>query len=272
MIDNDRKSNEYNPEEFWRNRYREIDITKSGHIDLPATYNEWLYRRKKDCLLKALNKAAFDPTKSSVLEIATGTGVYVSLWSHLGIERMSGIDISQAATDAVKQRFPSYSFTKYDVSEPGLAETVGKDYDLVTAIDVLYHVVDDDKFNAALKNLAQTTRPGGLLVIHERFLKNSERTFGYIRWRTLSSYVAALERAGFEVLLRLPSFFYSVRPYDLKSPQNEARLNGVWNQIIFPGIQRFPGLFGRIGYWTDTILGSMLKEGPSFEMMVCRRR
>lgn len=271
MKNSDPQKNDYNPEEYWSNRYREIDITKSGHIDLPAIYNEWLYRRKKDCLQAALKKAGVGLESSSVLEIATGTGVYVDLWKRLGVKRMSGIDLSQAATDMVQKRFPDYSFNKRDVSEPGLESVVGTDFDIATAIDVLYHVVDDDKFAVALDNLAKVTAHGGFLVIHERFMKNSERAFGYIRWRTLASYEAALKKAGFEVLFRIPTFFYSVRPYDQKSSLGGYLANQFWNRFFRPGLQRFPDLFGRLGYCLDTILGTLFRRGPSFEMMVCRR-
>ena len=31
-------------------------------------------------------------------------------------------------------------------------------------------------------------------------------------------------------------------------------------------------LAGRLGYWSDRILGSILSDGPSFEMMICGRK
>ena len=271
MTNKEQKKN-YDPESYWSNRYQTIDITKSGHIDLPADYNVWLYRCKKDALLNALSKAGFQLNGSSVMEVATGTGVYVELWKQQGVKRMSGIDISQAATDHLKQRFPDYTFNKYDVSEPGLESIVGNNFDLVTAIDVLYHVIEDNKFASALKNLAQITKPGGLLVVHERFLQHRERSFSYIRWRTLQTYIEALNEAGFDVLFRMPTFFFSVRPYDFKSPQTEQRMNLLWNKLLLPFILRYPNTTGRMIYWLDKSLGRIFSKGPAFDMMVCRRR
>src|SRR6188474_2936008 len=108
----------YDREKFWADRYRNIDITKSGHVDLPVAYNRWLYRRKKERLLKGLRKAGFDERGSSVLEIATGTGVYVEMWKQLNVKKLVGIDISQAATDALRARFSEYEFHKRDLSTP----------------------------------------------------------------------------------------------------------------------------------------------------------
>jgi SAM-dependent methyltransferase len=132
-----------------------------------VAYNRWLYRRKKARLLQGLERAGFHPKGCSVLEVATGSGVYVEMWKQLGIGRLAGIDISQNATDHLKGRFPEFSFFKRDLSAPNLVSVVGGDFDLVTAVDMLYHVVDDGDFAVALDNLAQATKPGGLLAIHE---------------------------------------------------------------------------------------------------------
>lgn len=271
MTDSAPKKNDYDPELYWRKRYEEVDITKSGHIDLPAVYNHWLYRRKKECLMDVLGRVGFQPEGSKVFEIATGTGVYVEMWKQKGGVNLVGVDISQSATDFAKQRFPGYCFYKRDISEPGLENTVGVGFDLVTAIDVLYHVVDDSGFETALTNIATVIKPGGVLVLHEQFRQHGERHFGYIRCRTLKDYTAALQKAGFEVLLRSPTFFLSVRPFDFASRQQEELAGRVWDRIFYRGIIRFPHLAGWLGYWSDRVLGSFLQKGLSFEMMVCRK-
>ncbi len=262
----------YDAEQFWADRYRDIDLTKSGHIDLPVAYNRWLYRRKKERLLQGLRRAGFQPKGQSVLEIATGTGVYVEMWKQLGVARLAGIDISQNATDHLKGRFPEFSFHKRDLSAPELTSVVGKDFDLVTAVDMLYHVVDDNDFAVALDNLAQATKPGGLLAIHDLFLRHGEREFGYIKWRSLDGYVTALQKAGFEVLSRTPTFFLTVQAYDFDSPRNAKRMSTLWNRFTYPLIRRMPNVAGCLGYWSDRALSVFLSEGPSFEMMICRRR
>jgi SAM-dependent methyltransferase len=262
----------YDPEKYWADRYKEIDITKSGHVDLPEVYNAWLYRRKKERLLQGLRKAGFDPKGASVLEIATGTGVYVEMWRKLGISRLAGIDISQNATDALTRRFPEYSFFKRDLSEPGLAALTGSGFDLVTAVDMLYHVVNDSDFAAALGNLAGTCKPGGYLAIHDFFVHGPDLESGYMKLRNLEGYAKALDRVGFDIVSRTPTFFYSVQTCDHADPEEQARRDRLWSRVIYPAILRSPGLAGRLGYYSDRILGSFLSEGPSFEMMICRRR
>ena len=94
----------------------------------------------------------------------------------------------------------------------------------------------------------------------------------YVRWRTLDASKAALDRAGFEILSRTPTFFFTVQAYDFKSPKSVYRMSRLWDRVTFPGIRRFPNLAGRLGYWSDRMLGAFLSEGPSFEMMICRKR
>jgi 2-polyprenyl-3-methyl-5-hydroxy-6-metoxy-1,4-benzoquinol methylase len=262
----------FDREAYWAERYRVIDITKSGHIDLPVAYNRWLYRRKVECLFRDLGRVGFDPKGASVLEIATGTGVYVEAWKRAGVGRLVGIDISQAATDALQVRFPGYSFHKRDLGEPGLAELTGTGFDLVTAVDMVYHIVEDERFPVALANLAATVKLGGLLAIHDVFPHRQELDFGYLKLRTLQTFARALDVAGFDIVSRTPTFFFSVQTHDHFSDQAQSRMDAIWNRLTHPLIRHVPRAAGALTYAVDRALGAFLREGPSFEMLVCRRR
>lgn len=262
----------FDREAYWAERYRVIDITKSGHIDLPVAYNRWLYRRKVECLFRDLRRAGFNPKGASVLEIATGTGVYVEAWKRAGVGRLVGIDISQAATEALRARFPAFSFHKRDLGEPGLAGLTGTGFDLVTAVDMVYHIVEDERFPVALANMAETVRPGGLLAIHDVFPHRQELDYGYLKLRTLETFTRALNAAGFDIVSRTPTFFFSVQSDDAATPGGAARLKAIWDLVTSRLIQRAPAMAGCLTYAVDRALGAFLREGPSFEMLLCRRR
>jgi len=268
----DGRDKHYDPEAYWANRYSEVDVTRSGHIDLPAAYNLWLYRRKKEHLLHLLRRQGFEPKGASIFEVATGSGVYVDFWRQQGVAKLVGIDISEAAASAVRSRFPQYQFHKRDLSEPGLASLVGTGFDLVTAVDVLYHIVDDQAFARSLENMAAVIAPGGLLAIHDIWLNGETRDFGYMRLRDLSDYTRALERAGFDVLVRRPTFFSAVQWRKPHRPAVERLHDWIWSRVMWRFLGRFPHATGAVTYGIDRILGSMMREGPSFEMMICRKR
>jgi SAM-dependent methyltransferase len=262
----------YDPETYWANRYSEIDVTRSGHIDLPIAYNHWLYRRKKETLLNLLRRHGFEPKGSSVFEVATGSGVYVDFWRQQGIAKLVGIDLSEAASAAMRSRFPQFHFYKRDLAEPGLAGLVGTGFDLVTAVDVLYHIVDDQRFARSLKNMAAVIAPGGLLAIHDVLLNGETRDFGHMRLRDLSDYTGALERAGFEVLVRKPTFFSAVRWLKPQRPGFERLHDWVWSRVMWRLLARSAHATGAATYALDRMLARVLREGPSYEMMICRRQ
>lgn len=260
-------------EAYWTNRYAIIDESRSGHINLPLTYNRWLYRRKLDQLARGLRAVGFNAPGSSVLDVAAGAGVYVDMWSANGVNRLTGTDISERAVFSLQSRFPRYSFHAIDVAAPGFPERVGCEYDLVTAIDVLYYVTDEKRFRAAFTNFAAVLRPGGLLVLHDVFLARTERFQTRRKLRTFTAYEEALTATGFEVVWYKPTFFFSVQA--LEERPFWARhwlMRAIWRRVSHPFIQRFPDVSGRIFYWIDTVMGGLFHEGPSYHMAICRRQ
>ena len=67
---------DYIPEKFWEERYQRLDLTRSGHRDLPEAYNRWLYRRKQAVLRAGLRQVGFAVTGQRVLEVGVGLGAY----------------------------------------------------------------------------------------------------------------------------------------------------------------------------------------------------
>jgi len=110
------------------------------------------------------------------------------------------------------------------------------------------------------------------LAIHDLFLRTGELDIGYLKLRTLDTYRAALDAAGFEIVWRKPSFFFAVQPRVVSSRRALRVMQEIWERFTCPLIERLPNLAGRSTYWTDKIIGAVMKEGPSFGMMICRRR
>jgi len=257
---------------YWNKRYAAIDATKSGHIDLPVEYNAWLYRRKQAHVAKAVARLGRSLRGGRLLEVAAGSGAWMGFWAAQGVADYAGIDISQRAIDDLKRRFPADRFWQRDLNDLGLAGAVGTGYDCVAAIDVLYHVLDDRRFAAVIADLASIVRDDGLLIIHDQFLNGPAQDHGgYIRWRTLAQYEEALQAAGFEILYRRPTFFFMIQTADF-SGRAARVMRSLWEGLTYPAIERAPGLAGAVGYAVDSALCALLHEGPSMELMVCRKR
>jgi SAM-dependent methyltransferase len=266
----DNRNEPFDAKAYWDKRYDSIDASKSGHVDLPVEYNAWLYRRKQDHVAKALAAVRASLRGKRLLEIAAGSGAWMNFWQAEGVADYLGIDLSQNAIDDLRTRFPQNRFLQRDLNEPGLAQAVGTEYDCVSAIDVLYHVMDDDRFRALIKEIGDVTKPGGLLVIHDQFLHGPARDHVYLRWRPLADYEDVLRNAGFEIIYRRATFFFMIQTVDMTGFWADT-MDALWDRLVYPVIKRFPRLAGAVGYVVDTLICAVVKEGPSMELMVCRK-
>ena len=261
----------YEPESYWEERYARLDITRSGHRDLPKEYNTWLYRRKQAVLWRSLRHIGFEPRDTRLLEIGVGVGAYLDFWQRVGVRDITGLDLSASAIGFLAERYPKVRFMRRDVTAANLQADCGTGYDIVTALDVLYHVVDGALLDSALRNIFEVLRPGGVFALHDEFLHRPGEHHGYIYWRSLDQWQQALSRAGLEVVYRTPIFFCMVQPNDCATPRGAARMDKLWTRSNAV-IQRFPSLAGALGYAVDTTLGAMLNEGPSMELLLARRK
>lgn len=163
---------------YWNNRYSTIDATRSGHIDLPAEYNAWLYRRKHYQVRRAVVRVGASLKGRRLLEIAAGSGAWKAFWEAQGISGYLGIHLGERAVDGLQTRFPHHDFLQRDLKDLRIGEAVGFGSEFVSAIDVLYHVVDDARFRAVLADPPTVLKPGGFLLIHNQFLRGPAQNYG----------------------------------------------------------------------------------------------
>jgi len=261
----------YDPGPYWEERYATLSLHSSGHRDLPAAYNDWLYHRKRRVLRRGLARLGLDPARLRILEVGSGTGAYLDFWKQQGASSLIGLDLSAAAIRFISERYPEYRFMQRDVTVAGLAADCGTGFDLVTALDVLYHVVDDRLLAAALGNIHAVLRPGGILAVHDQFLHRETEHHDYIRWRSLADWERALDAAGFDIIGRWPIFCLMIQPTDVAPSPAGAFMHRLWawtNRCI----HRAPALMGRVLFVADSLLGTVLREGPSMELLLARRR
>ena len=181
----------YRPREFWERRLSEhFDLRGSGETGLSLAYNRACYALRRSVLDRALAKVGMDPAGKRVLDVGCGTGFFTDYYLGRGAQ-VTGLDITSASIERLRARFPRASFVLADVSEASLEER----YDVVNAFDVLYHITDDDRWGAAVRNLAAAVAPGGVLLVTDLFSQR-HGIAEHNRVRPLSLYVHVLSRAG----------------------------------------------------------------------------
>jgi SAM-dependent methyltransferase len=262
----------FNPQTYWEDRHlRRYGPESVGYAGLGVPYNLWMYRLRGRVVERQLRKAGIDLSSRDVFDIGSGTGFYVRLWSRLGAKSITGSDFSPFAVRALREEFPDRRFLELDITTNALPADLGQ-FDVVSAFDILYHIVEDDAYRRALANIRSLVRPGGYFIFSENFLPRERETGVHQVSRTFSEIAALLAENGFADVARAPVFVLMNRP--LKS--SNALLALTWRSIVrITKMNHRPYLGGWLGallYPIDLACSRLMSTGPSTEMMICRLR
>jgi SAM-dependent methyltransferase len=104
-----------------------------------------------------------------VLDVGAGAGHWVDFYrTALGAGDVVGLEISPPAAEQLGAHYagdPRVSIVRGDVTDEAFA--IDRRFDVINAVDVLFHIVADDRWQRALRNLAALLAPGGRVVIVE---------------------------------------------------------------------------------------------------------
>ncbi|MCL6544867.1 MAG: class I SAM-dependent methyltransferase [Bryobacteraceae bacterium] len=164
-------------------------LSAVGYCGLGEGFNQASYRLRRHALRRLLRRHT-ELHGASLLEAAVGVGAYAPVWRELGVRSWRGVDISPEAVRVCQNRFPHGAFEVQDITDRNWAGKLAAagGLDLVTAIDVLYHLVDDESFAAALDNLRLCLRPGGSLIVSDTFPPCDQRIAAHVKRRSMAAY------------------------------------------------------------------------------------
>lgn len=195
---------------YWDDRLSSnLNLKGTGHRAFGIEYNNDLYRSQADCLTMLLDKWQVDLEGKRILDIGSGTGFYVDFYMKRGAQNICGLDISETSVKFLAARFPSCVFYVEDISRSSL-DYLG-DFDFISVISVLYHVIDDDLFKQSLKNLSSLCKIGGYLIISDALKGLWLPSAKHARLRRLEEYQPFLE--NFEILELAPIYYFLNRSF-----------------------------------------------------------
>ena len=252
---------------FWERRLGS-DWTESGvgYRALGRAFNSWMYRVRRGVFAREVASLGVGP-QSRVLDIGSGTGFYVDCWRAAGAGHITGCDLTGAAVERLRRRFPHVEFVRVDAADVA-DEFAAASFDAVSCMDVLFHIVDDDQYERAIRGIAQVVRPGGHFVLSENFLHRAEQRGERQVNRTASTIESILTSAGLAVERRVPMLV-------LMNAQVDAPV--VWRKVWGGALRaatvtELTGwLAGAALYPVDRGLTRWLPESPTTELMICRR-
>jgi SAM-dependent methyltransferase len=272
LIDGAMKSGVFDPRAYWDRRLdRDWTLHGVGLLAASANWNEALYRVRGRVFRRVAAALEVDLTKASVLEVGPGTGFYLRQWRRQGVRDLSGVDIAASAVAQLSKRFPKVKMFCGDVSEDvsELRDSHPGGFDVISAFDVLFHVMEDEKYEQAFKNVESLLAPGGWFVFSEKLVhRRTRRRVNYVN-RSFEQTTAAVLDAGLVPVRRLPMFYLMTFPSDAAWPWQRSLHQRVVQP--FATSQRWGKVAGTVLGGIDLAITAMVTESPTTEIMICRK-
>jgi SAM-dependent methyltransferase len=197
----------YQPAEYWARRLQaHFDLRGTGHLSFSPLYNRLVYRRKRRVLRAALADVS---EVSPALDVGAGTGWAVHELLKTGAD-VEGCDLTDVAVAGLNTRFPGVGFFRCELGTNPLPRPDAT-YNLVTLLDVAYHITDDDRFAAAVCELARVLRHGGALVATDSFGPEDAAPQPHVRFRSAGTWKAAGAAAGLRLEATRPLYSWLSR-------------------------------------------------------------
>lgn len=259
--------------DYWEKRLdRNPGYLGVGYTRLGKRYNEWLYRFRSEVFQRCLAEWGLVRPGIRVLDVGSGTGHYVREWLRAGVADVTGSDLTDVAVTRLSGEFPQVRFRRMDIGGAELPGDLGA-FDVVTAMDVLFHIVDDAAYRRALHNVSALLRPGGHFVLSENFLRHGREGISHIVSRSKAEIEAGLRDAGFEIVAYTPMFVLMNYPQDVSGPLGWLAQK-AWTVAMLPAMlsETAGDVIGRLLTPIERRLVRRMKESPTTEILLARKR
>ncbi|HEX2078200.1 MAG TPA: class I SAM-dependent methyltransferase [Longimicrobium sp.] len=182
----------YDEKTFFESFYRaNVSGTPQDHMTIGAVSEpeaRFHYNATENSIIRALLSLSPPPPPgmlaawnllrrrrgARLLDVGSGTGHWIDFMRQLfHVTEAVGVEITEQMCAFLREKYgPGGGVTvlQADVAADGFgAEAVGGAVDYVTAVGVMFHVVDDARWRRAVANLAAALRPGGLMIVGDDF-------------------------------------------------------------------------------------------------------
>ena len=192
----------YDAENYWKDRLNKYadSLLGPGDEGLSETDNKKIYAIKTKRFVELLGKYKISLNGAKVLEIGCGNGSFTEVISTQGASNATCVDITDILFPDLSKKYSNYIFKKLDISR----EALNDKYDVIIMIDVVQHIVADDKFLFAMKNIQNALNKNGFLIIAPINYKETKSMF-HVHFRTADAFEKALSDISFFNL----EFFYN---------------------------------------------------------------
>lgn len=189
---------------YWDRRHAsEDDLASGGNVSFDRPTNAMLYAVRTARLLEVVGYETNPQVPLRVLDAGCGKGYFTRALGEFGHE-VDGIDTSEHAIGFCRSQAGPRE--RYHVS--ALAQwRPPRLYDVVVSIDVLYHLMDDQEWEASVRHLASLVRLGGRIGLVDHDSAEDRVWSHYQKTRGRPRYEAVLDDCGMAVTGFVPNDF-----------------------------------------------------------------
>lgn len=203
-------SPDFDTQKYWEQRLQtRLNLRGTGHQALSLENNAWLYQAQRDCMDRLIESHNIEISGKSVLDIGSGTGFFIEYFQNRQAGTIIGVDITETSVDYLKRTFPTGTFIIGDIS--AVEQPFKDQFNIISAIGVLYHILDEARFQQALTNICQLLLPGGYLFISDSFHKPLLPSARHAHLRSLRAYQLVLSSQKIDILAVQPIYYFSNR-------------------------------------------------------------
>lgn len=182
---------------YWESRHKALSgsLRAVGHIQLTDELNERQYELKRSRIAAFIARRVGDQGGSelkTLLDAGCGTGVLTGAFIELGFD-VTGVDFSPSAIRQANARGLDARFSVSPLDRLSLPT-----FDVITVIDVLLHIVDDEQWLKTLRSLTGHLKSGGAMIVLDRLSDTAKRdgengcVATHCRLRSMMDYESAL--------------------------------------------------------------------------------
>jgi SAM-dependent methyltransferase len=269
-------SDRYVASSYWDEIHKTAhDESAVGYPNLARSLNRARYDVERRNVIRAIS-AVEVARRPRVLDIGSGTGIWIDFWRELGASEILGVDLASAAVQRLRARYPEHRFEQRDIGEPGIS--LPTDMDVVSAMSVLLHITDDARFEQAMRNLMTSVAADGILILAEPVVVH--------RWwgepfgphsnslaRPLIAYSRILQAGGFEIVHLRPSTCLLSQVIDTRTRLSFRLLANYWYWLsrLVGRRERVGKAVGAVVRPVDLLLTRFAANGPSVKVLIATR-
>ena len=167
-----RRGKNYSAADWWDNYFYTEGVSDRQTISrkkhpLSAKYH---YASIEMLILRTLYNKSISLEKSIVMDLGSGSGHWIDFYRSLECSKIIGVDVSQSSVEFLQKRCsgnPAVEIRHGKASE--ILDSTIEGLDVVNAIGVMFHIVDDTEWLATIRSVYSKLRPGGHFIVSGHF-------------------------------------------------------------------------------------------------------